>query len=363
MQNVKDIEITEGNVRTIHDKDNRLIWGRLAYDTKYAGDTVQDGTPAPDTPVPVQVVTGEQTVIIHGKNLINSAETHNSINSSGAILNGDQYLGITDYVPCEPNTVYAASFQHDTSDLNLYVGFKDNNGNFIIRNGYGTLRTFTTPENATSMFFYMTKTGATPSIGGYAMLEYGSTVSPFEPYQGHSYPISLGSTELCKIGDYQDYIYNSGDDWYVHKATGKVVLDGTETWTEVGSPLRYCSTPLTGAYLVTNTAQLSPILSDYYISATPVSIYNTTVDYGISLNTTASVRLRNKDVASRSQLITWLTSNNTTVYYALATVTNTKITDATLIGQLNAVHEWLTRYGYSSTVTGNLPIIINKTNL
>ena len=52
------------------------------------------------------------------------------------------------------------------------------------------------------------------------------------------------------------------------------------------------------------------------------------------------------------------------LYYGiLVPQVDTQITDATLISQLDAVHEWLTRYGYSSNVTGNLPIIIDRTNL
>ena len=51
------------------------------------------------------------------------------------------------------------------------------------------------------------------------------------------------------------------------------------------------------------------------------------------------------------------------LYYPLATPTDTKITDATLISQLNAVHDWLIRHDYSGTVSGNLPIIINRTGL
>ena len=34
---------------------------------------------------------------------------------------------------------------------------------------------------------------------------------------------------------------------------------------------------------------------------------------------------------------TWLDSHNTILYYPLATPTDTKITDATLVGQLNAI--------------------------
>ena len=70
MQNVSNLQIPEGIVRTIHDKDNRLLWGRVAYNTKYDGNTVQNGTPTPDTPIPVQTVTGEQTVTVNGTALM-----------------------------------------------------------------------------------------------------------------------------------------------------------------------------------------------------------------------------------------------------------------------------------------------------
>ena len=60
---------------------------------------------------------------------------------------------------------------------------------------------------------------------------------------------------------------------------------------------------------------------------------------------------------------TWLATKLPVVYGALKYTTDTQITNTTLISQLNAVHEWLTRYGYNATVTGSLPIIISKTNL
>lgn len=41
---------------------------------------------------------------------------------------------------------------------------------------------------------------------------------------GTTYTIDLGSIELCKIGDYQDYIYRSGNDWYLHKETDNISL-------------------------------------------------------------------------------------------------------------------------------------------
>ena len=252
MQNVANLTIPEGNVNTIHDKDNRLIWGRLAYDTKYAGDTIQDGTPTPDAPVNIQVVTGTQTVTVS-----------------------------------------------DGVDSEVYT-------------------------------------------------------------------ISLGSTELCKIGTYQDYIYKSGNNWYLYKEIGKEIYNGSENW-------QYVST---SAYQFRHTISMasSPLAPN---QDTPplvfVNLYATTSwnsgisdrpDYCVSNSGGNKVlAIRNIDYTSADEFKTSLNSNNIVVYYPLETFTDTQITDATLISQLNAIHQFLTRYGYNATVSGNLPIIIDRTNL
>lgn len=251
MQNVKDIQITEGNVRTIHDKDSRLIWGRLAYDTKYAGDTLQNGTPTPDTPIPVQVVTGEQTV-----------EISNGVDSE-------------------------------------------------------------------------------------------------------DFAVSLGSIELCKIGTYQDYIYKNGDDWYVHKETARVDVSSLSGWFASGSYAYKTRNGMSDILPTSSDSATAVGLCNAFSASTTNLVYAGSVDYGFALPGAGGVGIlvRNKNVASLADFTTYLSNNPVYGYFALATATDTKITDATLVGQLNAVHEWLTRYGYSSTVTGNLPIIINQTNL
>ena len=62
LQNVKEITIPEGDVKTIHDDNGSLLWGKISYTTKYSGDIVQDGLPTPDAPVSVEVVTGTQSI-------------------------------------------------------------------------------------------------------------------------------------------------------------------------------------------------------------------------------------------------------------------------------------------------------------
>lgn len=257
MQNVSNLVIPEGEVRTIHDKDSRLLWGRVSYSVKYSGDAVQDGAPTPDSPVPVQTVTGEQMV----------------------------------------------------------------------------------------------------------------TVS--DGIDSEAFSISLGSIELCKIGTYQDYIYKSGNDWYIHKEIGKSVLNGSEAWVQHA----YVVNNINGFRLNVGAANSDGgVFANYFRPVTWMSYQATgangrtygtitTADPGSSPNVNIYITQPDSSVSTLAQFQTWLSTHNTTAYYAIATPTDTQIADSTLISQLNAIHQFLTRYGYSATVSGNLPLIIDKTNL
>lgn len=250
MQNVSSLQIPEGAVRTIHDKDNRLLWGRVAYNTKYAGNTIQNGAPTPETPIAIQTVTGEQTITIS-----------------------------------------------DGTD-------------------------------------------------------------------SEAFPVSLGSLELCKIGDYQDYIYQGSDGWYIHKTINKVLLNGTESWTMFsGRNGTFCTAK--SDIVLAPSITVTPNVISYYYEPKPFrSLYDMTVDYGVANhNAQHWIAIRNKDYSDVNSFKTWLASNNTTVYYVLDTPTDTQITDTTLTAQLNAVHQFLTRYGYESTVFGDLPIVLQRDSL
>jgi len=354
MQNVSNLQIPEGTVRTIHDKDGRLIWGRVAYNTKYSGDTVQNGTPTPDTPIPVQTVTGEQTVEVTGKNLFDkSSITIGSLveRNTGALSPNNPQYGATDYIKVTPGQSYT------------YTGFNywysagyDKNKNYV--SSLANTATITIPVGVEYI-----RGSLLLSNLDIAQFEQGSATT-YEPYQSYSYPISLGSIELCKIGDYQDYIYKSGADWYVHKEVNKVILNGSEAWSMYSGRNGTFYMAKSDIILAPSIDTTPNVISDHYEPNPFRSLYNMIVDYGVANhNAQHWIAIRNKDYSDVSSFKTWLASNNTTVYYVLATPTDTKITDATLVGQLNDIHEWLTRYGYNDTVAGNLPIIIDKTSL
>ena len=326
-----------------------------------------------------------------GKNLIAPSSIHNGAFTSKDQLINDQYTetGNTKYRSIKidnlPAGTYTFSIQWDTTARILRAVYDDSLVSITTdRNSY----TFTT---ATSGLFGITfrninstdflddsytvqlETGSSPSdhepyVGGKASPspDYSQSVNDVTGTQtidinGTSYPISLGNIELLEIDTYRDYIYKSGADWYIKKQTGKIVLDGTEDgWGKSGvaNTNNYYCTGVTDAANISTVKKgaISPTLP----SLTLNQMLATTSRYGVALYNTGVSQIRVcfpiDELSTVAQVKTWLSSHPTTVYYILATPTDTKITDANLIAQLEAVRTAQLANGtnaISNTATGS----------
>lgn len=377
MQNVSNLVIPEGDVRTIHDSDGNLLWGKLSYDTKYMGDSSQSGSPSPSSPQTVNVVTGTQAVTVNGKNLFDRANAvENTIlgwaNANDVVENGSllahMYMSVTEGDTFASNYGMCVFFFGSNDN---YLGCLLSGGTTIGKQTGTYVRTFSVPSGygITKMKVeYRHNQGGNPSDMTSVtdiMLNVGSSVLPYEPYQ--SYTVDLGNIELCKIGDYQDYIYKNGDDWYVHKEIKKLNLDGSsdEEWAIANSGTSnfyYRARPIPAGDITGNISTSNGLISNY---GTAAAIGNNTTQGIMAVYAAGKcyIRIRYGTEMAVTAWETKLSAANMIVYYSLATPTDTKITDNTLIGQLDAIHQWLTRYGYNATVSGNLPMIIDKTNL
>lgn len=282
MQNVTDLTIPEGAVRTIQDSTNRLIWGRLNYDTKYAGDTVQDGTPTPATPQAVQTVTGAQTVTIGdgvssqsyeinlGKNLFdknNYTYLDGYFENRGEIIVTTAGRNVVVYLPCKPSTTYAFSSQEDTGLNSRTISTTAQ----LPANGVQTSqlgatvglgeRTHTTASDASYIVIrFQSLIGTTfadiaNAVFANFQIEVGSTATPYTPY--------FTPIELCKLGDYQDYIYKSGDDWYVHKNCREALFNGAENWDMLTSSVVF-RTRINDMLGQDDQDGIAPLLSNYF---------------------------------------------------------------------------------------------------
>lgn len=309
-------------------------------------------SPNPDYPQTVNTVTGRQVVTITdgdsqsqsyevnlGKNLFDMDATENGgINSNGDNAAAADNWRTIGYIEAQPNTTYTYSMNGNITGSFYFLRFYqyDKNHNFIsprVESGSPSL-TVTTGSNTRyiRLSFYSNVGTMTETMARDAklQLELGSTATSYSAY--------FTPIELCKIGTYQDYIYKSGSDWYVHKATNKVVLDGTETWIDRGDN-RYQGN-------MVNDIMLSPFSASAPVITASTSFrgsnwYN--LYYRNSNNIISShdsvhcLQLYSTKFATLSALTTWLGTNNVPVYYVLATATDTQITNADLISQLNAL--------------------------
>ena len=329
------------------------------------GDTVQGANPTPSSPQTIQTVTGEQNILVAGKNLFSTAFSADftATNNNTFTLHRTDLRVTRFWFPYDlPAGTYTLSLKiaASTAPQGLNLNFFDANSQQIT-----TISTIkTTPYSATitlsqplNMIDAFIQTG--DAANSYItiedfQIEQGETPTDFAPYQGmQSYTVDLGATELCKIGDYQDYIYKSGDDWYLHKETTKAVFDGTENW-NYGSISSFYRGSLTFSDWKPSQQNF---YNSHFIAGNTGNIPNVC---GIGSTQVFMSMDASLGVTTKAQWLTWLSNNNVTMYTILATPTDTQITDDTLLGQLEAFLK-ATIYQPTTTITasGTLPAILN----
>lgn len=442
----------------------------------YVGGTA---SPNPDYPQNIEVVTGNNSINICGKNLFDKDNFTNGFLyiSKGTINTSESWVSnwnITDYIKINNN--FTLSYA-TINNLQAKVGYYDENKSYIsgVEGTYAPPYTFTIPNNAKYIRFnYRNNLGATD-----IQLEQGSTPTSYEPYSSDTYEINLGKNlfddtivqgvvvstgfgdvpnrirntkfikvtpgetyslsfettneinqynisyftsdtfprhsetgwinssftipseinyimisfskstganivptdisnvqleidsqriELCKIGEYQDYIFKSEDKWYKYCEIKKDVFNGSENWSKRND----------GDGNATITFQLSISNLGAY-GAGNVYCNNFTYEQisssgkeGIGIGNVLDMlyfqikrdRLSSLDAAGFKN---WLSNNNTTVYYVLATPTNTEITNTELISQLEAIKNAMSKkdktYITAKYVEGNQPFKITTSAL
>lgn len=204
-------------------------------------------------------------------------------------------------------------------------------------------------DETISYAYIRVENGTTVDKTVYPMLEEGSISTQYAPY--------FTPIELCKIGDYQDYIYKSGDDWYLHKEINTKTIDGTEAgWgksTTTSNNAYYLSTKIfddinkDGMGVGVQDTHITPTFSRFFIAQATNTIFTTdTVGLGFNAQQSPSTYLDLRiGTGLGSSLNTvqsfkdWLGANKPTIYYVLATPVNILIENPDLAAQLNALAE------------------------
>ena len=160
------------------------------------------------------------------------------------------------------------------------------------------------------------------------MLEKGENATTYQEYQGsQSYNVNLGSLELCKIGDYQDYLYKENGTWYLHKEVGKDTIS---------SNVLSVGTASSGIKYALVKSVSDAMANGFVYCEKYINNSDATQNNAIRL---ASTSLYVYDNTFTSTTIANNSLNGLEYYYPLATPTNTEITDADLIDQLEALKQ------------------------
>lgn len=348
-----------------------------------------------------------------GKNLLFCRDTYNA-NGVDTVLQSDGSIVCTGrttaswgynwrpYQAALPKTIPAGTYTFSRSGTTtgsiayvLYDSAKNQIASFNITSG-NTSVTVTTTVDA----YY--DSGSVGQIGGtgaavdrhyYLQFEASSTPTTFEKYVGgtaspnpdypqevqtvtgeqtititdgesnsQSYTVNLGSIELCKIGTYQDYIYKSGDDWYVHKAiaTQKYTGASAESWQK----FEYSGVSMWRSTVIPSGMDTTAITTDsfrannatYWVNdGTSVSSALSEGEFGFNA-AASNFNIKWNVITTLSNWESWLTSNPMIVYYPLATPTDTQITNSALITQLDTLIS-------AQTYDGTTYITVSSENL
>lgn len=279
---------------------------------------------------------------------------------SGNRIITNNYVSM-EFIAVKPNATYTYSASIPSGYTAIRIVSFTGSKTFINRSDNisftNKTATFTTSSNTyyIAILMYKTTTDADISEISNKQLEKGTKATSYSPY--------FTPIELCKIGTYQDYIYKSNGDWYIHKEIEKTVLNGSEDWITNTSNGRTFMLNMTypnrvgksNRFNYSNEVSLES-KNIFYFGNQQINFVNPKVNNTL-INTLEDWKLYLKEQYDNSIPVL--------VYHILATPTDTLITNTTLIEQLDNLASAMS-YDDTTNISSsseNLPIVISVSAL
>lgn len=183
------------------------------------------------------------------------------------------------------------------------------------------------------------------------------TISNENNTESKTLPVSLGNIELCKIGDYQDYLYKNNGKWYVHKNIIKIDLSTITSYTHTSgwrNPTAFVTDNVFN-HGYSGYTTVASLFCNRLIADTPANITGTVIN-AIGLGRNSSIYLSVEGITTSNALITYFGQNPTYLYAPLATPTDTEITDTTLISQLEEISKTLSYQGQTNITSNTIAL-------
>lgn len=197
--------------------------------------------PNPEYPQEIKVVTGDNVIKHRGKNMfdVDSLSFKNGYyDATGAYKTGNNN-GIFEFIKVLQNSDYTLSV--NKAFKFIAINEFDENKNFIKRTQIqqGRISTISTDVNTVylAISFNLDSTTTITKLllkDFEPQLEEGSTPTPYEPYKEKDYNLNLGTIELCKIDNSEDFIFKNTIDSENYDST--LVENG---WYKYGNIRKY----------------------------------------------------------------------------------------------------------------------------
>lgn len=302
-----------------------------------------------------------------GKNLFDK-DNVNTINGyftgSGTTTITGHNSHIIIYIPCNPNTTYTVQKLNEGSNKRFGLATSETiptiNGTIMQSTGQQNNQdslTITTNSTANYLLVWCYVTNdeqvTWQQILDSIQIEKGTQATSYSPYFT---PIELNHIPNT---DYKDRIYKDNGKWYVEKQIGKVVLDGSESWS-------------VGSY-GTNSWKLSNVIFANFNSNEIQIITNkfkgikhsdrNTEDSVIYTADNTTFWLRNTPYTTKALVQSGMSGEP--IYYILASPTYTEITNTELIEDLETLYTAKSQEGTTniSITSEDLEMILNVSAL
>ena len=313
-------------------------------------------TLSPDSPQPINNLSGDVAYKVSGKNLFNKNNiTQNKyIDINNEITDGQDWV-ISDYIPVIENETY--TYQGlTTAGTAPYSAYYDENKNLVstFKQAVG-VNTITIPSNARYVRFSIRNNTANHNIDTF-MIEKGSTAGTYESYmEPRTFTIPLGNIVLNNIDGNVDNIHSENGKFYLYKETGIHILNGSESWGYSSSPST--PTPRTVAFIThTDSDNSKKYYSNRFVyndtstsnrlvlgsSSTGVGRFYVSLD-----NTLTGIASSDTNDQKVEKMKTYISNNNIEVDYVLITPTTTEITSSNypeLYNALKEIQDYLVSY-------------------
>jgi len=193
----------EGTSIPIENSDDEKL------DLQLQGDTTQEGTPTPSTPIAVNVVSGSQEINICGKNLFNPTIQEGTYNQTTYTIDADGKINQSSTDSSAWSDTQKRCFYLEAGIYTIKIFGKDANQRLQLRNltdntdiinTINDTRTFTLTDK--KLVALKTYGSSGYPVSYYIELEKGKITTPtYEQYKGQTYEIDLDKNLFDKYGN------------------------------------------------------------------------------------------------------------------------------------------------------------------